>query len=707
MKYGLNNCFSKALLWAVLSFIPLLSFSQTAEQITGKWKGAIEIPGTKLELSITLEQKDGAWSGAMDIPVQKVSNMELADLVITGDSISFTLPEVPGNAAFRGRFEDNTSWVRGMFSQMKQSFPMALQKESAAQKAAEEARLAQALAEIRHLADSLRLLQKVPGLGLGIIMDGEVLMAEGFGFASREEQIPIGAQTLFAIGSCSKAFTATGLAMLVEEGKLEWDKPVIGYMPDFKLKDEFATREMTTIDLLTHQSGLPRHDLMWYGSSFSREELYERLRYLEPNKSFRSAWQYQNLMYMTAGLLAERLSGQSWEELTRERIFQPLGMKNSCYSAREALPGVPVAYPYLKQDEEVKRIPYRDIPAVAPAGAIYSNVEDMLKWASFQLSKGEAGGQQLLKAETLAKLHQPHKVIEGGAPAKSPEISSRSYALGWFVYRYDGLDIVQHGGNIDGFSALVFLAPGQQIGIVALTNLNGTPLPAILAHSATDLLLGRDRIDWYSRAYGLGDNKEEEEKKEEPQPVANTVPSHPLKDYTGRYEHPAYGIMEVKLDGEALRLQYNAFELPLKHWHYDVFQGRIEEFGQDILFSFYSNKDGLADRLSAPLEPAIPEDISFTKLPPDLLADKGYIAKLTGAYDLNGLTVTVDWLGDKLMATVPGQPPYELQPYKENWFRLKGLNGYSAEFTLEKEKEKATQLKFHQPNGIFTAQRKE
>ncbi|HQU60211.1 MAG TPA: serine hydrolase domain-containing protein, partial [Saprospiraceae bacterium] len=487
----------KALMWAILVLSPLFVFTQTPEQIAGKWKGAIELPGMKLELSIDLSQQEDTWAGTMDIPVQGVSKMKLAELAIIDGRISFQLPEAPGGASFSGKFEEDVTWVRGDFSQMGQTFPMALQKESQAEKAAEAARIAKALEDIRKLADSLRILQEIPGIGFGIVKDGEVLLAEGFGFRDQEQQLPVSEQTLFAIGSSSKAFTAAGLAMLADEGKLEWDKPIIEYMPDFKLKDNFATQEMTAIDLLTHQSGLPRHDLMWYGSPFSRMEIYERLRYLEPNKSFRSAWQYQNLMYMTAGILTEKLSGQSWEDFTRERIFQPLGMKNTCYSASEAPRGITAALPYFKMGEQVTPIPYRDIASVAPAGAIYSNVEDMLQWVQLHLNKGKAGEQQLLQEASMEKLHQAHKVIEGGSPANSPEISSRSYGLGWFVYRYDDLDIVQHGGNIDGFSALVFLVPKSQLGMVLLTNLNGTALPGILANSATDLLLNKEPVDWY------------------------------------------------------------------------------------------------------------------------------------------------------------------------------------------------------------------
>jgi len=692
------------LLLSLLWLLPL-----TAQDYAGRWKGAIELPGTKLELAIDLSQKDGKWIGDMDIPLQQIKDMALADLVIESGSMKFKLPEVPGNASFLGNFKNNASLLEGDFTQMGQTFAMRLEKEDEVAKREAKARQDKAIATLLQLADSLRQKQQVPGIGIGIIQDGKIALAGGVGQRDAEKNLPVTAQTLFAIGSSSKAFTAMGLGLLVDDGKLEWDKPVIQYMPDFQLYDEFATKEMTAVDLVTHQSGLPRHDLMWYGSSFSRQEIYNRLRFLPPNKSFRSTWQYQNLMYMTAGVLIERLSGKSWEEFTRERIFKPLGMANSVFSVKEVPKTAETALPYRKDGDKAERIPNREIAAVGPAGSIHSNVNDMLKWVQMHLDAGKVNGQAFIGADAINKMHHPHKVIESSESPEFPEFSARSYGLGWFVYNRGDMKVVQHGGNIDGFSAYVYMLPKQQIGMVFLTNRDGTGLPGVLANYATDLLLDKPYTDWYTKAFGDESKKEEEKKDEESKkkkPVPGTTPSHALKDYAGKYEHPGYGIMEVKMVGDSLHMAFNSFDATLRHWHYDVFNAFIKELESDVLVNFYNNKDGVIEKLSAPMEPSMPEDVVFTKLPPDLLNDDKYIASISGAYELESATCTVEKKGAKLYVTLVGQPPYELTPYRDNEFKLKDLNGFSLVFYFENGAEKASAAEFHQPNGVFKAVRK-
>jgi CubicO group peptidase (beta-lactamase class C family) len=690
---------------AVFWLTTAAGLAQTDEQITGLWQGAIDVPGMKLELSVAFSRQDGVWSGSMSIPVQNMHDMALDELRIEGGAVEFKLSKVPGNASFSGKFENDFTEIRGDFRQSGMNLKMYLVKESAAKSAAEAARLTEALDRFRVLADSLRQVRAVPGLAVGIYKDGKMIFSEGFGFRDREAQLPVTPATLFAIGSSSKAFTAAGLAMLVEDGKLEWDKPVVNYLPDFKLMDDFATREMTAVDLLTHQSGLPRHDLMWYGSGFSRAELYERLRYLEPNKSFRSAWQYQNLMYLTAGILAERISGQTWEDFTRERIFNPLGMEHSFFAHKNVPQELPLAQPYRKTEkEEVLRMPHRDIYAIGPAGSIYSNVDDMLQWVQFHLNSGKVGDKQLLAAAATQKLHSPHKVVENSTSAAMPELSNASYGLGWFVMRNKDIDVVHHGGNIDGFSALVYLLPGKNTGMVFLTNLNGNPLPGLLARYATDLLFDREPIDWYARIFG--DGSAETPKKEESKPTAGTKPSRAIKEFAGKYEHPGYGIVELSMEKDSLLFAFNSFRGKLRHWHYDVFQVRLEEFGQDMLVTFYSGKDGVVNRLGIALEGALGEDIHFAKLPPDLLSNAAYVASIIGQYEADVFSVSIEMKQDKLYGIIVGQPEHELIPIKENWFSIKGLNGFSVEFVFEKGNSKAASVKFHQPNGVFPAKRK-
>src|SRR5213592_2274475 len=251
----------------------------------------------------------------------------------------------------------------------------------------------------------------VPGLALGIMQDGRVVLLKGYGFRDVDHKLPVTPRTLMAIGSNSKSFTVVLMGMLVDSGKLNWDKPVRDYLPDFQLHDELASEAMTPRDLVTHRSGLPRHDLFWYGASLSREEMYRRLRYLEPNVSFRSRWQYQNLMFMTAGYLVEKRTGRSWDDLIRERLFAPLGMTRSNTSVRDLPSSDDAALAYVWRTCPAEhaaangsapapggadggggagsaacglvKVPYRNIDAVAPAGSINSDVEEMLHYVQF------------------------------------------------------------------------------------------------------------------------------------------------------------------------------------------------------------------------------------------------------------------------------------------------------------------------------------
>src|SRR5215468_6078573 len=200
---------------------------------------------------------------------------------------------------------------------------------------------------------------KVPGLAVAVVKDGKVIYAKGFGYRDVKKGLKVTPDTLFAIGSCSKAFTATAMAILADEGKLDWDKPVRNYLPDLMLHDGYATEHIRPRDLVTHQSGLPRHDMVWYGSPLSRKELYDRLRYLEPSRPLHAKYQYNNLMFMTAGLLVERLSGVTWEQFVRTRILDPLGMKNTNFSVSDSEKSSDFAQPYSEVKGQTRRIPFK------------------------------------------------------------------------------------------------------------------------------------------------------------------------------------------------------------------------------------------------------------------------------------------------------------------------------------------------------------
>ncbi len=546
----------------------------------------------------------------------------------------------------------------------------------------------------------------VPGLAVAVIKDGEVIYKQGFGYRDVKNQKPVTTKTLFAIGSCSKAFTVMAMGMLVDEGKLDLDKPVIDYLNDFRLKDEFATLHMKPRDLVCHDSGLPRHDLSWYGSSAGRNELYQRLRYLEPNVDFRSLWQYNNFMFLTAGVLVERITGQKWENVVSERIFKPLGMDGSNFSVEDSKKVEDFSLPYGEKDKETVEIPFRNIDAIGPAGSINSNVEEMSRWILLHLNKGKVGEEQLINEATIAQMHTPHMALRQAA--RYAETPTASYGLGWFIQPYRGHHMIQHGGGIDGFISLVSFMPFDNIGVVVLTNKSPNPLAPYITYNVYDRLLGLEPVDWNAR--GLEDRKKAEEAEEKSEAEADskrkegTSPSLPLEDYAGSYEFAGYGKVLVELEGDHLNISYNGLNAPLEHYHFDIFNLKSEDFGK-LRVWFHLDADGEIGSLSVSLEPSV-ERIEFERVPDESLADVEILEKYVGEYDLMGQTIAISLRADGVLtADVPSQPTYELVPYKENEFKLKGIEGYSVEFKLD-DAGNVTAAAIHQPNGTFTAEKK-
>ena len=553
---------------------------------------------------------------------------------------------------------------------------------------------------------------KVPGLALAVVRDGQVVLAKGYGQRNVAEQLPVTAQTLFAIGSVTKSFTAAGLGMLVDDGKLDWDQAVRKWLTDFQLKDGIATEHMTPRDLVTHRSGLPRHDILWYGSPLARRELYDRLRYLEPSKEFRATFQYNNLMFMTAGLLIERVAGASWEDFTRQRIFEPLAMSRSNFSVVDSQKTDDFALPYHLVGEEVKAVPFRNIDAMGPAGSINSSVEELIRYVQFHIDKGKVGEIQRLSTGNAEAMQSPQMVTPGSPPFE--ELGHSSYGLGLSVASYRGHKLVEHGGGIDGFISKLSFMPGKKIGVIVLTNLSGGSFiaPPTITYNLYDRLLGLEPIDWAGRlreqtakAKQAG---EEAKKSGSSGRKEGTSPSHALADYVGNYEHPGYGRLRVDLEGTTeLKVTANGMTAPLKHFHYDIFElGEVTGAslaGLKIAFGY--NKQGDIDRVAVPLESSV-DDIVFKRVGDDAMRKREFLEPLAGQYELNGVTIAVELRGeDTLTVTVPGQPTYTLVPERELRFALKDLNGFAVEFKKD-EAGKALEAVFHQPNGTFAAKRK-
>ncbi len=466
---------------------------------------------------------------------------------------------------------------------------------------------------------------KVPGVGIAVVKGGKVILSEGYGLRDIGNKLPVTPRTIFAIGSSSKAFTATALGILADEGKVGWDKRVQDYLPAFQLQDETAAAQMTPRDLLCHRSGLARHDLAWIGSSFSRKELFDRMRFLEPYAGFRSIFHYNNFMFMTAGLLAGEVTGSTWEDVVRSRIFEPLGMKDSDFSIADSRKKPDLALPYGEKEDKVLELPFRDIDAMGPAGSINSNVVDMAQWLLLNLNKGKMGDKQVISEASLAEIHSPQMVIRDGAfriLEKFPEMFSSSYGLGWIITQYRGHTWIHHGGNVDGFTALVTFFPRDDIGVVVLSNKNGSFVPEIIALNVADRLLGLDQVPWSGRYREILDKgKAQSEKRKadvDKDRKTGTRPSHPLEDYVGEYVNPGYGTLAVLKDGDGLRMTRNGMTFTAAHYHYDVFDISTEAIGTTLAFkaSFASDLKGNVASVSIPfgLVPGV-KDIVFTRKP--------------------------------------------------------------------------------------------
>jgi CubicO group peptidase (beta-lactamase class C family) len=681
------------------------AYSQPAPNPAGRWDGAIQLPGQALNISVELVDAGGRWSGTIDIPAQGAHGLPLEKLAIEPPKVRFAIGGIPGEPTFDGIVAGDS--ITGAFMQGGASLPFRLGRQSEAERHETEAATAAALDSIRSFLPKALKQWNVPGLAIAIVKGGKVILSEGFGYRDLEGKLPVTPNTLFAIGSSTKAFTAYILGTLVAEDKLDWDEPVITYLPDFKLKDEYATKHITARDLLTHVSGLPRHDMLWYGSSLSRRELFDRLQYLEPTADLRERWQYQNLMFMTAGYLAEQITGKSWETLVRERIFQPLGMGSSNVSIDALKLVAERAIGYNEEKKTLKRMEYRNIDAIGPAGAINSNAVDMSHWVMLQLGRGKYGDTQLLPKEVMATLHAPQVVMPGGT--SSDEILFNLYAMGWMEHAYRGRLLVHHGGNIDGFSAMVSFMPKEDLGVVILTNANGTPLPGVAMFTVYDKLLGYSNVDWNVDALTRAEKGDslatmmESKENEDVARVPNTRPSHRLPDYAGEYEHPAYGIITIREVRDRLEAAYNGMTAPLEHYHYDVFVTGGESVMKDTKLQFRTDMKGDIASVVTLLEPSV-DPIEFTRRAPAGLSDTTTLRRYVGDYDLAGQTLRVHLVGSKLITSFAGQPDQELLPYKEGEFTLKDAKGFSLRF--EPKEGAVARVVIIQPNGTFTAKKK-
>ena len=450
----------------------------------------------------------------------------------------------------------------------------------------------------------------VPGLSVAVVKDDSVVLARGFGVRHMGDTARVTERTLFAIASCTKAFTAAALAMLVDSGKVAWDDPVSKYLTGFQLSDPYVTRELTVRDLLTHRSGLARGDGLWWATPYNRDEILRRVRFLKPSWSFRSRYGYQNIMFLAAGQIVPTVAGQSWDDFVRRRIFSPLGMTATNTSVAQIPAGGDVATPHEHFQGTLRAISWRNVDNVGPAGAINSNAIDMAQWIRLQLGNGVYRGQRLVSEAAVKEMRSSQTVIplDSITERLRPSTHFQAYGLGWALSDYRGRKLVAHGGALDGMRSIVMLVPEERLGIVVLSNGGeaGRLLTAAVAMRAVDSYLGAPVGDWsanYLPVYrnGLARDRADQAKQDSTH-VLGTKPSLDLARYAGTYRSEMYGDVTVTADSSRLVLGFGPFLVAdLAHWHFDTFKAtwRDPEAGSDLV-TFVLDADGKVDHLTWP-----------------------------------------------------------------------------------------------------------
>jgi CubicO group peptidase (beta-lactamase class C family) len=429
---------------------------------------------------------------------------------------------------------------------------------------------------------------RIPGLAIAIVKNDTVIHAKGYGVRDINRADPVDTHTLFAIASNTKAFTASAIAVLVDEGKISWDDRVKDYLPWFELYDPYVSEEIRIRDLLCHRSGLKTFsgDLLWYGTKYSREEVIKRAKYLIPARGFRYGYGYSNIMFLTAGEIIPVIEKISWDQYIKKRFFDPLGMSETTTTTRGLGSLGNVAQPHHVGDttEKTITIPYVNWDNIGPAGSIISNAWDMSRWIRFQLNNGKWDGQQIISEQSIWEMRkiQIFLGLNRNTGKYRPNSHFRGYGMGWSVRDYHGTIIISHGGGADGMISEVTMVPEENFGFVILTN-SLNYLPSALAEYILDRYFKANFTDW-SRLYldSFHKNKERLKQKEiefAGNRVMGTRPSLSLDKYEGIYGGEMYGNAEVFIQNDELKINFlptPIFSGTMTHWHYDIFRIKID-----------------------------------------------------------------------------------------------------------------------------------
>lgn len=454
---------------------------------------------------------------------------------------------------------------------------------------------------------------EVPGLSIAIVKDGKVLLTKGYGVRDLKENLPVDSQTLFSIASNSKLFTAIALGILVDEGKILWNSPVTEFIPWFQMFDPYVTREITVKDILSHRCGLGlgAGDLLWWPSSnYSRDEIIKRIKFIPPSSSFRSAYAYNNLMFLVAGKVIESVSGMSWEDFITERIFKPVGMKRSSAKVSDLKNRDNIATPHAKVNGILKEVQPFLNDNINPAGGIISCAEDMARWMIVMLKEGKLDKDKRLLSEKnyreITTIATPRPIADPPQEISELKPNFSGYGLGIGIRDYRGMKILQHTGGLPGFLSQVTMIPSLKLGISILTNQESSEAYNSITYFIVDYYLSAPSKDWIASFLKYKQRQEasvkDEEKKAEEKRDKTSRPSLPLQNYAGLYRDDWYGDVEIIWTGEKLRIKFShtpSLAGELEHWQYDTFIAKWDEreLRADAYVTFSLNPDGTIERV--------------------------------------------------------------------------------------------------------------
>ncbi|MBC7829485.1 MAG: serine hydrolase [Chitinophagaceae bacterium] len=453
--------------------------------------------------------------------------------------------------------------------------------------------------------DSLMKTWNIPGLALGIVYGDQLIYGKGYGYRDLENKLPVQTATIFPIASNTKLFTATTACMLAMEGKLSLDKPAKTYMPSLNFFNDELNAKVTLRDMLSHRTGLPTYNGIWVASPYSRKETVEKVIYMKPQLGFREGYIYNNMMFAASGAVMENITGDSWEVITRKRIFQPLEMNSSFFTNEEMQKTGNFAHAYFEPDStrNLKRVTYiAQSEALGPAGTIKSNIEDMSHWMIMQLNKGKYKGRQVVPDSVINETLIPNNIAD--REGRWNEVSNSLYGLGRIVQTYKGYKITMHTGSIDGYYSNLTFIPSEKLAVFVVHNSQPAGiLRSVLAFLIIDRLLNISRTNWSERYMSiyLKDKADDIKNKDSIRATAvkNTVPSHSLKDFAGTYYNPIYGDMNIELDDNYLFLVFRKQRSPLLHFHFDQFITDEHLNGRsDFRLHFLTNSRGEIERIS-------------------------------------------------------------------------------------------------------------